>query len=267
MEAFNATKWKVGDLQLYMADGGSGVPLLLVHGFPLDHTMWRGQIAELAAHTHILAPDLRGFGRSDAGGDVTTMEQFADDLASLLDARGIVEPVVYCGLSMGGYIGWQFVRRHRQRLRGLILCDTRAGADAPVGAQSRLVNADRVLVEGAGFLADGMMDKLLASQTRHERPALADDVRRMMNDAPRQGVAAALRGMAARVDATAWLPEIDLPTLVLCGEHDVISPPAEMQAFAQQMPHARFVQIPAAGHLAPLEQPQAVNRAIREFLA
>ena len=109
------------------------MPLLLVHGFPLDHTMWAAQIEAISSRCRVIAPDLRGFGRSPPAGERTTMEQFADDLAGLLDAIGISEPVVYCGLSMGGYIGWQFWRKHANRLRGLILCDTRATADSPRG--------------------------------------------------------------------------------------------------------------------------------------
>lgn len=252
--------------ELHLVERGSGLPLLLVHGFPLDHTMWAGQLDGLAGDARILAPDLRGFGRSPPGGDVMPMEQFADDLAALLDARGIREPVMFCGLSMGGYIGWQFCRRHRARLRGLILCDTRAVADSPAAADARLTNADRVLAEGMGFLADGMLDKLFAAQTRQRRPELVEATRRVMLAAEPRGVAAALRGMALRPDASAWLPQIDLPTLVVCGREDAISTVDEMRGIAHSLPQARFVEVAAAGHMSPLEQPGSVNQAIREFL-
>jgi pimeloyl-ACP methyl ester carboxylesterase len=194
------------------------------------------------------------------------MEQFADDLAALLDARGIREPVVFCGLSMGGYVGWQFFRRHRPRLRALILCDTRAAADTPAAAEARLANAQRVLAEGLAFLAEGMLDKLFAAETRQRRPDLVDSTRRVMLAASPQGVAAALRGMAARPDVSAWLPQIDLPTLVVCGREDAISPVEEMRAIAERLPQARFVEIAGAGHMSPMEQPQLVNAAIRNFL-
>jgi len=252
---------------LHLVEQGRGVPLLLVHGFPLDHTMWAGQLAGLAGDAHLLAPDLRGFGRSPPGGDTVSMAQFADDLAALLDARGIHQPVVFCGLSMGGYIGWQFWRRHRARLRGLVLCDTRAAADAPAAADARLVNADRVLAEGMGFLAAGMLDKLFAASTHERQPDLVEATRRVMLNAPPRGVAAALRGMAARPDVSAWLPQIDVPTLVVCGREDAISTAAEMRDIAQCLPQARFVEVPAAGHMSPLEQPGPVNQAIREFLS
>ena len=110
-------KWKVRGLNLNVVESGAGLPVLLVHGFPLDHTMWQPQLEALAGEAHVVAPDLRGFGASDAGGETVSMEDYADDLAALLDARTIQEPVVFCGLSMGGYIAWQFFLRHRERLR------------------------------------------------------------------------------------------------------------------------------------------------------
>lgn len=260
-------KWNIRGLNLNVAESGTGLPLLLVHGFPLDHTMWQSQAGALAREAFVMAPDLRGFGASDAGGESVSMEDFADDLAALLDARAVKAPVVFCGLSMGGYIAWQFFLRHRTRLRGLILCDTRAVADTPAAAEMRVANAQRVLTEGMGFLAEGMLDKLFAAETRQRRPELVDATRRVMLAAPPRGVAAALRGMAVRPDVSAWLPQMDLPALVVCGQEDAISTVAEMRGLAQRLPQARFVEIAGAGHMSPLEQPQAVNAAIREFLA
>lgn len=266
--AWHRGRWKVGDVHLHLVEGGAGPPLLLVHGFPLDHTMWQGQMAELAAHTRVLAPDLRGFGRSEGGSDeIVLMEQFADDLAALLDARGVDQPVVFCGLSMGGYIAWQFFRRHPQRLRGLILCDTRAAADAEITARARLANARRVLDEGLEFLAEGMLEKLFAAETHRCRPDRIEAMRQVMLAASPAGVAAALRGMAARPDASAWLPDINLPVLVVCGREDALSTVAEMREIAERLPQARFVEIADAGHMSPLEQPQVVNQAICEFLS
>ena len=260
-------KWKVRGVNLNVAESGAGLPVLLVHGFPLDHTMWQPQLEALAGDAHVLAPDLRGFGASDAGGETVSMEDFADDLAALLDAREIQEPVVFCGLSMGGYIAWQFFLRHRERLRALILCDTRAAADTPVAATARMANARRILTEGMGFLVEGMLDKLFAAETRQRRPEVVAAVRRVTLAAPPQGAAAALRGMAARPDVSARLPQMDLPALVVCGREDAFSTVAEMRDMARLLPQARFVEVAGAGHMSPLEQPQAVNEAIREFLA
>lgn len=258
--------WNIAGVNLQLTEAGAGAPLLLVHGFPFDHTLWEGQFAALARHAHVLAPDLRGFGRSEAAGETVAMEQYADDLAGLLAARGIQQPVVFCGLSMGGYIAWQFFRRHRQQTRGLILCDTRAAADAVLTARGRLANAQRVLAEGLGFLATGMLEKLFAARTLAQQPELVEATRRVMLATSPQGAAAALRGMAARPDASAWLPEIDVPTLVICGREDALTSVDEMRDMADQLPQARFVEIAEAGHLAPREQPQAVNEAILEFL-
>jgi pimeloyl-ACP methyl ester carboxylesterase len=257
----------VRDIYLNVVEAGAGPPLLLVHGFPLDHTMWESQIGELAGDARVVAPDLRGFGASDAGGDIVSMEDFADDLAALLDALAVKEPLVFCGLSMGGYIAWQFFRRHRARLRGLILCDTRAEADTPAAAEARRVSAQRVLREGVGFLAEAMLEKLFAAETRQRRPEVVEATRRVMLAASPQGVAAALRGLAARPDASAWLPRMDLPTLVVCGQEDAISTVAEMRGIAARLPQARLVEVAGAGHMSPVEQPQAVNEAIRQFLA
>jgi pimeloyl-ACP methyl ester carboxylesterase len=255
-----------GDIRQNVEERGSGPPLLLVHGFPLDHSMWRGQLAALSETCRVIAPDLRGFGASSVTAGAVTMEQFADDLARLLIALGIREPVVFCGLSMGGYVAWQFALRHRAKLAKLILCDTRAIADTPEAAEGRHKTADKVLAEGASVVADAMLPKLFAAETRAKHPALIAETKEVILKSSPVGIAAALRGMAQRPDVTARLHELDLPALVLCGQHDVISPPAEMREIAAKLPQGRFVEIADAGHMAPLEQPAAVNDAIREFV-
>ena len=254
------------DVNLYVVHQGAGTPLLLVHGFPLDHQMWQGQLDGLSAHCHVIAPDLRGFGRSSLPGPAgTSMEQMADDLAILLDRLGIAVPVTLAGLSMGGYIAWQFWRRHRQRLAGLILCDTRAEADTEEVAANRLRVADEVLREGTGVLAS-MLERLFSSQSLASRQAIVAATEQVIRSAPPQGVAAALRAMAARPDVRAWLSEIDIPTLVLCGEDDEITPVADMRRMAESISGSRFLVIPGCGHMAPLEDPAAVNQAIAAFM-
>lgn len=255
------------DVTLAVADRGAGRPLLLVHGFPLDHTMWRGQLEDLSSDYRVLAPDLRGFGRSTGTAAVTTMEQFADDLARLLDALGVSEPVALCGLSMGGYIAWEFWRRHRARLAALILCDTRASADAPDAVQNRLRTADRVLAEGVGFLAETMLGRLFAPVTCERQPLVVAALRQVLLAAAPPAVAAASRGMAQRPDSRSILEAIDVPTLAICGVDDAISPVAEMRGMASRIRGARFVEILDAGHMSPVENPRAVNAAMRGFLA
>lgn len=257
----------VNGTEISYVDRGTGVPLLLVHGFPLDHTMWVGQIDGLSGgQCRVIAPDLRGFGRSPARDDKVTMEQFADDLAALLDGLGICEPVVLCGLSMGGYVAFQFWLKYAARLRGLILCDTRAAADTPEVAAGRLVMADRLLREGPSPLVESMAPRLFAESTCRQRPEVVEGLRRVMMGTHPRGIAAAARGMAVRPDMTPSLGQIRCPTLVIVGQNDVISPSAEMRGIAEAIPGARFIEIPIVGHMAPLENPAAVNVAIGEFL-
>lgn len=255
----------VNGAEIHYADRGDGAPLLLVHGFPLDHSMWDAMNPSAAA-VRAIAPDLPGFGLSPPRGETATMEQFADDLAGLLDALEIDEPVVFCGLSMGGYIALQFERKYRRRLRGLVICDSRAAADSPAAAQTRGLLAERVLREGVDPIIETMTPRLLAEKTKRENPRLIERLRRMMAASDRRGVAAALRGMAARPDMTAAIAEISCPTLLVVGDEDVLTPPAEMRSMAETIPGARFVEIPGAGHLAPLEAPAAVAAALAEFL-
>jgi pimeloyl-ACP methyl ester carboxylesterase len=256
----------IGDLRLNYTEQGRGTPLLLVHGFPLDHTMWSGQLETLAASNRVIAPDLRGFGASSVTAGTVTMSQFADDLAGLLTALGINQPVVFCGLSMGGYVAWQFALRHRPKLAKLILADTRAVADSPDAAAGRLKTADKALAEGAGVVAEAMLPKLFAPETAAQNPALVAATKDVILRTSPVGIAAALRGMAERPDVTGRLGELDLPALLICGQHDAISTPAEMREIASKMPSSRFALIASAGHMAPLEKPAEVNRAIAEFV-
>ena len=257
---------EITEATLSVLDVGEGSPILFVHGFPLDHTMWQEQVAELSRDFRCVVPDLRGFGQSTVTEGTVTMEQFADDLAALLDALAITEPVVLCGLSMGGYIAWQFARRHAARLKGLILCDTRAVPDTAEGAVNRRKLADDVVRTGPELVANAMLPKLFSDRETSRRTELKDELRQVMLATDPRGIAAASRGMAERADAQPWLATINCPALLLVGEQDVISTPAEMSEIASALPHATFRVIPDAGHLAPLENPGPTNDAIRSFL-
>lgn len=257
----------VADTRLHVVDQGAGHPLLLVHGFPLDHAMWRGQIDDLSRDYRVVAPDLRGFGRSAATRGAVAMERFADDLAALLDALRIDQPVTYCGLSMGGYVAWQFWRRHAARLARLVLCDTRAVADTPEAARGRQELARRVLAEGVEPLVAAMIPKLFGRHTRDHRPAVVAATTAVVRATRPESAAAALLGMAARADATGWLPEVRVPALVVCGEEDAISTVGEMRQIAAALPQAQWAPVPACGHLAPLEDAPRVTALIRTFLA
>ncbi len=249
---------------------GTGEPLLFVHGFPFDHTMWKHQISCFAKTNQVFAPDLRGFGASTGGeglGDVVAMEEFAADLSSLLGELSIHEPVHFCGLSMGGYIAWQFFRQHRSQLKSLIVCDTKASADSDEAKQARLETAAKVLAEGSGFLAVAMVEKLFSPRTLAVQPATVEEIQQTIRATPPASIAASLKGMAARPEMSEMLREIDVPTLVIVGEEDALTTPQEMQLIADTIPNARFVQIAGAGHMSPLEKPVEVNQAIGDFLS
>lgn len=244
--------------------GASRAPLLFVHGFPLTRSMWQAQRQPLGG----IFPDLRGFGSSrfaTTAPGMVTMEEFADDLCALLDRQQIAR-VTLCGLSMGGYIAWQFVRKYPDRLQSLILCDTRAVADSAEGAAGRRKTADDVVVQGPGMVAEAMLPKLLSPRTAERQPDVVALMRDTILAQDPVGIAAALRGMAARPDASALLPGIRLPTLVIVGEDDKIATPDEMRGIAEAIPGATFVIIPDAGHMSPLENPAAFNLAVQKFL-
>ncbi|MFN0199597.1 MAG: alpha/beta fold hydrolase [Planctomycetaceae bacterium] len=248
-------------------DKGTGPAILFVHGFPLDHTMWDAQIESLERTHRVIAPDLRGFGKNAAADGTLTMEQFADDLAAILNALSVTGPVTYCGLSMGGYIAWQFVRRHRRRLGSLILCDTLARADAPEAAEQRLKTAETVLAQGAEVMAKAMPMKLFADSTLQHKPAIVERIKQTIRNTAPTSIAAALRGMSARSDSTELLSEIDVPTLVICGAEDKITTADEMRKLATAIDESEYAEVKNAGHMSPMEQPEAVSAAIRQFLA
>lgn len=257
---------QIADLTVFYIHQGEGAPVIFLHGMPLDHRMWRHQAAALVGKCRVLIPDLRGFGRTGGAGDKTTMDQLADDILALLDVLQISEPVTICGLSMGGYLALLLARKAPERLRALILCDCRSQSDAPEVAANRGVLAERVLTDGSRVIAESMLPRLFASQTNERNPMAVDQVRDVILAGSPRGIAAAQRGMAERPDLTDSLGEIAVPTLVICGEEDAISPLAEMQSLAGQIPGAEFVPVPGAGHMAPLEQPDAVNAALVSFL-
>lgn len=263
-------KISVSSSTISYVDCGAGTPILLIHGFPLDHTMWNSQIESLSKSARVIAPDLRGFGLTPlAEGDAErgiTMETYADDLAELLDAIGIQEPVVLVGFSMGGYIAWQFVRKYTARVRALVQCDTRAAADTDEARAGRLKMAENVAQWGSGRVAEMMGPKLLAPQTFQRKPEVVAAIRSVVEHTDPAGIAAAQRGMAARPNVNALLPTIQVPTLILVGEQDAISPPAEMKSIADAIPGAEYAVVPRAGHMTTMEEPDAVNEALLRFV-
>jgi len=261
----------VGSHQIHTLDQGTGPPVVLLHGFPLDHSMWRYQIEALATEYRVIAPDLRGFGNSpiepSASAAGVTMEVHVDDVAGLLDGLGVAEPVVLCGFSMGGYIAMQFVRRHGDRLRGLVLMDTKAASDAPQVVETRLKMAENVEGWGAAHVARLMTSKMYAANTVTSKPEIVAEFEAIVSRTDPVAIAAAQRGMAARQESETLLPTLGLPVLYIVGAEDQISPPAEMRAMAEATPVSSYIEIANAGHMSPMENPTEVNTSLLNFLA
>ena len=238
--------------------------IVFVHGFPLDHTMWLEQLP-LADVASLLLVDLPGFGRSESCRDQVSMKSFADDIADLLDRLGIAK-VIFCGLSMGGYIGWEFAAHHGERLAGLICCNTRAAADDELVARGRRVAAGQVLKTGAGPIADAMPEKLLSPASANDNPKLVRQVAEVIRATKPESIAAGQLAMAAREDFLNRLGEIDCRVLVIAGAEDVITPASEMEQMSFLFGDGTFVEIAAAGHLSPAEQPEIFNHAVLHWL-
>jgi 3-oxoadipate enol-lactonase len=271
--SMNARRSAAGDIQRLMVHGvnlavevrGEGPAVLFVHGYPFDHTIWRDQIDALEGYRRI-APDLRGMGQSDAPDLGYGMAIYAADLAALLDALGVDE-VVLCGLSMGGYIAFEFLRNWRSRVRGLVLMDTRAEADSPEGRRARDAAAAVARERGSSAVAEAMLPKVLSPATLQEHPETAERIRALMAGTSPAGIVGALAAMRDRPGSEPLLPTLaDLPTLVLVGEADDLTPAEPARAMAKAIPGARFAVVPGAAHLPPVEQPAATTALLREFL-
>lgn len=261
---------KTNDIQLACHTYGKGDPLLLIHGFPFDHTMWELQIEALSGSCHVIAPDLRGYGGSSMlDTDATVgvdMGTYAADLGDVLDSLEVVEPVILCGFSMGGYILWQFANRYPERVKAIILCDTRAAGDSPEASAGRVKMAETIADTGVDPLVEGLTPKLLAENTLAERPEIVEQVKTMIQEASPAAIASSQRGMARRPDVRNQLGTYDWPALVLCGIEDKISPLDEMREIASQLPQAKFIEVADSGHMTVLENPKAVNAALRDFI-
>jgi YbgC/YbaW family acyl-CoA thioester hydrolase len=244
---------------------GDGPAVLFLHGFPFDRTMWRRLVAPLTGWRRI-APDLRGFGMTDRGDAPATLGVYADDAIQLLDQLDVDRAVV-CGLSMGGYVTLDLVRRYPDRVRGVVLANTKATADDPAARAARDVMVRRVETQGTEALADQMIPSLLAPGSAELMPQVVAHLRTMIRSASVEGVIAALRAMRDREDASASLAAIEVPTLVVAGREDQLIPLEEARAMVEAIPDAHLTVIPSSGHLTPLEQPIAMSRVVGEFLS
>ncbi len=251
----------------YLEAGDGGRAVVFLHAFPLSADQWLPQMRRVPRGWRAIAPDLRGFGGArQAGPDAENLDAQAADVLALMTHLDIDRAVI-AGLSMGGYIAFAIVRRARPRVSGLVLANTRATADSAEAMAGRDRMIDLVQREGAAAIAREMMPKLLGPATRQEQPDLEMAVRQLIEANAADGIAAALRAMKARPDASPMLPAIECPTLIVAGEEDALIPEADVEAMRRAIPAATRVTIPRAGHLTNLEAPGLFNDAIAAFLA
>jgi pimeloyl-ACP methyl ester carboxylesterase len=257
---------RIDGLDMEWREQGEGASIVFVHGFPFNSAMWGPQLAHLPPGWRGIAPDLRGFGASAGGdGDVYPMERFARDLAALLDHIE-VDRAVICGQSMGGYVTFEFWRLFPERVRALVLVDTRAGPDSKDARHGRERLAERVLEEGGAPVIDSLLPRLVARITRQDQPGVLELVRAMMKETPPDTLARALRGMAARPDSEPLLRTVSVPVLVVVGSEDAITSRGQAEFMARGIRGARLETIEPAGHLPNLEQVEPFNRILHSFL-
>ncbi|UCH63120.1 MAG: alpha/beta fold hydrolase [Fidelibacterota bacterium] len=242
-----------------------GLPVVFIHGFPFSHRMWQPQLEALPHRYRAVAYDVRGHGDSEVGHGQYTVELFVDDLIGLLDHLAVNQAVV-CGLSMGGYIALRAVERHPERFRGLVLCDTRSEADTDEAKVKRAGTIAAVRSLGVAPFAEEFVKLVLAPRTIEANPSVVKLVKGMITGTDPLGICGTLLALAARTDTTPALSAMNLPALVLVGEHDVLTPPVDAQAMARALPEAALHVIPDAAHMSNLENPAVFNERLLGFL-
>jgi pimeloyl-ACP methyl ester carboxylesterase len=253
------------DAEIFYEVRGSGPPVVLLHPFPCHHGFWHPIAAALDSRYRLILPDLRGHGNSEVGEGPAFMAKHANDVVRVLDTEGVGK-AAFIGCSIGGYILFEFWRRFRARVSSLALCDTRPQADAAEARANRLKSAASVLEQETEPLLETMIPKLMGRTTLAARPDLVDRARAMMRKMSAEDISLVLRGMAERSDSIADLKTINVPTLIVIGEEDVLSTAADGELMRQNIADTQLKIIPKAGHYAPWEQPEAVGKVLRQFL-
>lgn len=253
-------------VDLHVRESGAGRPLVLLHAFPLSSAMWLEQRNALSDVCRVITPDLRGFGGSQLDSEKPSLDHMADDVAALVDHLG-TGPVVLGGLSMGGYVAMALLRRHPHLVSALVLADTKASADPPPARENR----ERIAAvldeeESARVLVDDVLPALCGETTKRDRPLVLGRVRALVEGTPPAAAAWAQRAMAGRPDSTDTLRTADVPALVVVGDEDTLSPPADAEAMVEALPQGRLVVIPGSGHLTAVEAPEAFATALRDFV-
>ncbi len=258
-------KATINGIQLAYTDEGRGTPIVFLHAFPLNRTMWEPQVRALSGQFRVITVDLRGHGESDAQLWNFPLSLYADDVHGLLDHLKIARAVLV-GLSMGGYVLFAFYRQYPQQAQALILADTRAQADTEEGREGRRIMAQAALAQGHAPVTDTMLPKLLSQESRDGRPELVARVTGMITSTPISGIIVDCMAMADRPDFVPLLTEIACPTLVVVGDKDQATPPADARTIAEGIKGAKLETIAGAAHLSNLEQPEAFNRAVADFV-
>ncbi len=245
---------------------GQGTPVILIHGFPLNRMIWEAQWEGLMDHARIIAPDLRGFGESEMVEATTEVGTYADDVRELVNALGITEPAIIVGHSMGGYVAMAYLRRYPDHVAGLILVNTKATADTIEAQAGRDKNIAVAKEKGADGIAEEMLPKVFSPKTYTSNPELVAQVKRIMQSASVAGIVGALSAMRERPDSTPTLLEFSQPTLIIAGADDLLMNAADQENMKLAARNSTLVTVPDAGHLTPMEQPEAFNNAVIEFL-
>lgn len=251
------------DLSIFTKGNPQNEPIVFVHGFPYDHTMWDRQIAELKSNYYCVSYDIRGLGQSPIGDGQYTMESFADDLEFIIRELNLNKPIL-CGLSMGGYISLRSVERNQSIYSALILCDTRSEADNNEGKLKRAAGIKKINTIGIKEFVNEFVQNCFSVKSLNSEEYF-QTLKKSLNSDP-VGVKGCLIAMLSRTDTTNYLSKIKIPTLILCGEDDRLTPPDVMQKMAEQIPNSKFVIVPDAGHMAPIENAEFVNSRIKRFL-
>jgi len=255
----------INNLAIYTKGEEKNLPVIFVHGFPFDHTMWDAQTAALSKNYYCITYDIRGLGKSAAGDGQYTIETFVDDLNSIIDHFKLKKPVL-CGLSMGGYISLRAIERMQEKFRALILCDTKSVSDSDETKLKRAKAIQRIN-EGQfeGFINEFVANCFYEEFISEKRKEFETILNRSKKNNP-IGVKGCLLAMAARTDTSSTLNKISIPCLIVCGSEDKISPPDVMMAIADKIKSSEFVLAEGAGHMTPIEKPKIVTEAIRSFL-
>jgi pimeloyl-ACP methyl ester carboxylesterase len=253
------------DIQLFYEIRGSGFPVVLLHPFPVHHKFWSPVAEKLGTRYQLLLPDLRAHGRSEIGRGTASMGKHADDLFRLLEAQQVAR-AAFVGVSIGGYILFEFWRRYRERVAALVFSNTRAEPDSEQGRTNRLKSIEDSRQRGTAPFLDVQIQNLIGDSTRRNRPDLVAQARAMMNTLTADGLAAIQRGMAERPDSVPTLPSINVPTMVIAGGEDTLTPVESGQLMQARIRGVKLTVIPDVGHYAALENPQEYSRVVFQFL-